>query len=184
METLQSSHQGNESEDVMGLDVIQNIRNTREAGTRGEDWEEVSFTCVYLCSYLNVCRVLREKSRLSGCMSSPCLRWAARLPLSPLAMITSSCFQTASTPAGLWTSHHTTLPRRSRMMMLHPLPIQTSCLRARKSQPQRRAGWRPNEGGRRGQRTHGLKLSLLPAAAWTRCCAPPRPWTLWRSALK
>lgn len=71
METLQSSHQGNESEDVMGLDVIQNIRNTGEAGTRGEDWEEVNFS---LCSYLNLCCVLREKSCLSGCMSSPCLR--------------------------------------------------------------------------------------------------------------
>lgn len=41
-ETLQSSPHGDEDEEVMGLDVIQNLRNTQEAGNRGEDWEEVT----------------------------------------------------------------------------------------------------------------------------------------------
>lgn len=46
-ESLQSSHQAHESDDVEGIDVIQTIRNSGEAGTRGDDWEEVSF--MYMC---------------------------------------------------------------------------------------------------------------------------------------
>lgn len=46
-ETLQSSHHGNEDEDNMGLDVIQNVRNSQEGGARGEDWEEVRFEIIY-----------------------------------------------------------------------------------------------------------------------------------------
>lgn len=39
-EALQSCDE-DEDEEIMGLDVIQNLRNTQEAGNRGEDWEEV-----------------------------------------------------------------------------------------------------------------------------------------------
>lgn len=37
--------QGHDSEDI---DVIQAIRNSGDAGIRGDDWEEVSFKCTFV----------------------------------------------------------------------------------------------------------------------------------------
>lgn len=42
-EILRSSHQALDSEDVVGIDVIQTIRNSGDAVFKGDDWEEVSF---------------------------------------------------------------------------------------------------------------------------------------------
>lgn len=123
-----------------------------------------------------------------------CLRSAARPPQSRPVTITSLCSQTASTPAGLWASPCTAPPCRSLILLLWLQPIQTySRRRRRRTQLQSQAGRHHWVGGRRGRRrstlrthqwTHGLHLSLLSTVVWTRCCAPPKPWTLWRSPLK
>lgn len=42
-ETLEGSHHGNEDDEVVDLDVIEDTRNAQDGGTRGEDWEEVRF---------------------------------------------------------------------------------------------------------------------------------------------
>lgn len=38
-----SSHDDNEEEEVLGLDDMQNMKDTQKEKAKGEDWEEVSF---------------------------------------------------------------------------------------------------------------------------------------------